>query len=435
MSIQWITLAKIGPFSVKLAYLALCFLLALAVVNSRVINGSIALIRQNIMWVAPYGLYLLMLSMALVGSPGQGIGPRQVLYLTCGLAFAGYLAVDARPGALLRAGGAMGILLFLAAVEVMARQIGLSWTTAIGHFLATGDLNFIIYSFFRAVFNVLSPDGEVSVKAAEKNGVAVCILVAVLLFRAGHTRSRPDWLGIGITLVGLGLIVLLNTRSVLIVAVGSLLLASLLRSVTRNTTSLAGPVMKTAGFVALAVLAVLFAGSDQAVFGTMSDRFAFEDASTEHRLAQYEWAMQQIEGNLLVGQGYADALGAVIHNLFLSAWVHAGLLAFLLVVVFYAVIAAEWIVLMWRVVQRPGRWVLPLPFEWVAVLPIMPLFRVWVSGDAGHLFLGEWIALLAFFGLHLRNRLAVREHAAQGHRDGPAAALLPVATPATARFP
>ena len=58
----------------------------------------------------------------------------------------------------------------------------------------------------------------------------------------------------------------------------------------------------------------------------------------------------------------------------------------------------------WMVLNRPSSWVLPIEPEWVAVLPILPLFRAQVSGG-GAFTLIEWSCLAFFFGLTARNRL------------------------------
>jgi hypothetical protein len=82
---------------------------------------------------------------------------------------------------------------------------------------------------------------------------------------------------------------------------------------------------------------------------------------------------------------------------------HAGLVAFLLVIFTYLMVVVGWFVFLVRVLSQPGYWVLPARPEWIAILPI---FRVWITGDAGHPSFAEWITLCAFFGMILTNRLA-----------------------------
>jgi O-antigen ligase len=140
----------------------------------------------------------------------------------------------------------------------------------------------------------------------------------------------------------------------------------------------------------------------------MSDRFSFEDQSTASRVQQYEAAVVKIKEHPLIGNGYFELDGKPIHNLFLSSWVHAGLAAFVLVLAFYLALLGRWLSILLTVITYPERWVIPIAFEWIAPLPILPLFRVWLSGDGGHLFLGEWLALSAFLGIVLANDLKRR---------------------------
>jgi hypothetical protein len=139
-------------------------------------------------------------------------------------------------------------------------------------------------------------------------------------------------------------------------------------------------------------------------------------------LAQYEWAFSLINESPILGHGYALAeSGLPIHNLFLSSWSYVGFIGFALVLIFYVSFIWVWLRWVFLVLTKPSYWILAARFEWVAVLPILPLFRVWISGGGGHFTFGEWIALGVFVGLLMRNE-AVRwsivedEDQAFGHR-------------------
>lgn len=137
----------------------------------------------------------------------------------------------------------------------------------------------------------------------------------------------------------------------------------------------------------------------------MSDRFAFDDASAAARVVQFETAIERIEKHPITGSGFYEIEGYTVHNLFLSAWMNAGIVAFLLVVCFYILLIGRWLTFVWTIARHPDQWVLPLAPEWIATLPLLPFFRVWLSGDGGNLFLGEWIAIAAFLGAILANDL------------------------------
>ena len=405
MPFQWLSVAGSAEGKLKLPYLVILVLLLSVLINPRAIMGCVMVVRRTALILVPYGFYLLILILALYGSLGQMIPFRQVFFVAAFVALAGYLAILPRPGDLFRYGAGMSLFLFVVVIEVLARKSGLSWTTAIPYFLTTGDLDYVIYSFFRTVFNALNPDGETTVAAAAKNSLAVAVFVAGVLFRAGHAGPAQDRKGWAITLLALFFILMLNTRSVLLVALASLPLVSFLRLARGDAVSLAGVFAKSVLAITFASLVLLFLTSDSGLLDTLQRRFDFSDNSTGSRFQQYGWAMQNIEHNLLTGIGYAEIDGHPVHNLFLGAWMHAGIMAFLLVCVFYVGIIVAWLRFIAGLVRRPDHWILPVRSEWVAVLPMLPLFRVWLSGDAGHLFLGEWLALAAFFGALTANQV------------------------------
>ncbi len=423
MAVQWLGLT---PGGLSVVYPALAAVVLWAAINPPALRASLGLLRAQGLWIGAYALYLPILVLALWGSPGAGLAPRQAVYLMAAVAIAGSLVAARRPARLLRLGGGLCIAVFALAIELKARQVGLGWGRAIGHFLSTGDLDFVVYSFFRAAFNAggAGADAGEMVKAAEKNAVAVCLLAAALLARAAGRRRGADLPGLGLMALALGMIVLLNTRSVLIVAAAALGLAWLLRHADplarRPSPAALRALGLTAALAGLALLLGVLLAVDHPVLALLSERFAFGDQSTDHRLAQYAWAIRSIEANFLTGQGYAEVDDGKIHNLFLGAWVHAGLAAFALVVTFYLAILWAWLSFLWRLLTQPGHWRLELRPEWIAVLPLLPLFRVWISGDAGHLFLGEWIVLAVFCGMLRRNAL---------RRRGGARTADPAATP------
>jgi len=407
MCIQWVTLGSLGPFSVKLPYLMLSLAMIYAASSAARIAACWQFVRQNVVWIAPFSTYLVLLTIALYGSDGQNMSLRQIFYMLGGVAFAGSLAMARDVRSIVRIGGGMAIALFVVTIEILARSIGLSWLDAITEFVRSGDLQFVIYKFFRPVFNSLDPSADVTVVASQKNAIAVCVLTAALLFRSGSRRASRDIIGMGVLGAALVLLLLLNTRSVLIVAGMSLVLTILMSAVMRPAQR-TGLLLKGLAAIAIVGAAVGYTQVETPALDTMSDRFSFDDQSTASRVAQYEAAVQKIQEHPVIGSGYFELDGRPIHNLFLSSWVHAGLAAFLLVLAFYFALLGRWFSILFSIISYPERWVLPIAFEWIAPLPILPLFRVWLSGDGGHLFLGEWLALSAFLGIVLANDLRRR---------------------------
>jgi O-antigen ligase len=429
MPIQWLTLAEVGPFSLKLVYAAFLLSLASFFIDRKAVRAAPDLVAANAVWLVPFFFYLLILSVALYGSAAESMAPRQVFYLAGVIAIASIIAVRHDAPAILRLGSAAGFMAFIVVTEVKAWEVGLSWSIAIPRFLSTGDLDFVVYSFLREIFNTMSPDGEITVKASEKNSVAVCLFVLYLLFRIGFAGPGRDWVGMIMTGLTLLLLIVLNTRSILVAAAVSLVAVYFLRSVAQRALTEHAVILRTTFALIVAALLATLVSVDHPLTHVLSERMAFEDASTEGRMVQYQDTLRQIDENL-GGSGHYESMGRTIHNLFLASWVQTGTIGFALVLVFYVSFILLWLRWVAATLRRPGSWALALPFHWVAVLPVMPVFRVWLSGDAGHLFLGEWVAVAAFVGLLLRNRRAFingSHHPSHAARSAPRREMLDTA--------
>jgi hypothetical protein len=406
LPLTWVNVTTFAGFELQVPYVMamvlgtlLCLSPSAAAVGLRHLPAALA------PWLVAYALYLVILSFGLAGGASKGIVLRQIFFLLCGLSVA--LAVVATGGdaRVLRRGGLLAIAGFLALTEVLARQLGLGWGVVVTHFLSTGDLEFVFYHFLKDLFQLVAAAGA-EAKASDKNVVAVAILTAIFLLRAGHTGTGGDRIGRLATLLGLGVLVILNTRSVLIMAALGLPLAGWLGAMRSGIASPREAVFKTLVFLGLTGTAVMLLSMDTAAVGLIGERLSFADDSAGNRFEQYAWALERIEAAPLTGSGLGEFQGQPVHNLFLGAWMHAGLLAFLLVVFSYLAVATGWIVFVLRVTAQPGYWVLPARPEWIAVLPLLPLFRVWIAGDAGHPSFVEWTTLCLFFALALSNRLA-----------------------------
>lgn len=406
LCLQWVEVGTMGTFSLKLPYLALALVILYVFTGPRKLVDAALMVRRNAFWIAPFAAYLVIIGLIQAGSPAANSAPRQLLYVIGSIALAGSLAATPRLARTFRLGAALGVVMLIFAVEMLARSIGLSWFRAISEF-ASGNLKFVTYSFFREVFNTVDPTGD-PMGASTKNEVAVGVLVLGLLFRSATRSPSRDIVGMIFMALALGLLLLLNTRSVLIAAGLSLLLAIIVGAGSQPQRSIVPLLLKGAGAVALVALAAGASLPADDLSSTLSERFAFADNSTSARLEQYRAALEAIERHPLTGNGYFQVGTHVVHNLFLNAWVQGGLAAFLLVVTFYGGLLVSWVLFVWRAIKRPRAWVLPIAPEWIAPLPIMPLFRVWSSGDGGNMYLGEWVAISCFFGCCLANELRSR---------------------------
>lgn len=420
--IQWVVLASVGNYTVKLPYFALAVIIVYAALDSRRVTACLMFIRQNAAWILTFILYAILLTASVFGSPAQNVGVRQLFYLAGCIAFAGSLAAARNISGILRLGSALAVVLFILVVEITARGIGMSWVDAVSEFVSSGNLRFVVFDFLREVFNAANPEDDVNFVTSQKNAIAVCVLICGLLFRSASTRPWRDVTGMAFLGLVAFLLLMLNTRSVIIVGGASVLLAIALRVLAGQSHNM--PFLALKGLATIAAAAMFFMLSEPSpVSDLIADRFSFDDNSTGARVLQADVALERIAQHPLTGSGFHEVGGYQVHNLFLNAWMNAGIIAFLLVVSFYLILVGRWVAFVWNLVRHPERWVLPLAPEWVAPLPLLPFFRVWLSGDGGNLFLGEWVAVAAFLGLILANDL---RRTALG-----AAAELPQAPPAS----
>jgi O-antigen ligase len=422
LCLQWVTLSSAGSFSIKFPYLALALVIAYLFTGPRKLRAGLLFVRENAFWGAPYLIYIVILAAVLNGTPGESIAPRQLFYVVGVIGLAGCLATVPRLSTIFRLGGILGLLILVVAVEMVARTVGLSWADAITAFLRV-NLQFEVYTFLREVFNAVNTSPDAMVGAAMKNEVAVSVLVLGLLVRSGSKNPARDYVGMAILAAAFALLILLNTRSVLIVAAISLCIAAIVGAAFRPAQSIPSLLAKGMAAIGVAVIAVAYSFAGTAASGILGDRFAFDDYSSASRIVQYQAAFKAIESHPLTGVGYFESDAQAIHNLFLSSWVQVGVAGFALVVVFYLAVVFGWLHFLARVMMRRRHWVLPIAPEWLAPLPIMPLFRVWISGDAGHLFFGEWVSLGIFFGCILANRMQRQKRLALLRRFRPATSI------------
>lgn len=412
---QWIAAAG----GAKLPYLALLAGLSALFLAPRAINGATGVLNRAMLWLVPYAVYLMVLHVALHGSQGQGIALRQAFFLSGFVLVAAWLAASRDPARMVRWWGGAAILSFLAGSEWIARGLGLGWPEAVVRFVQSGDLNFVVYGFFREIFNATAGGAEANVAASQKNMVSATMLLGLILFRAGHAGGDRDRLGLAMTVLVVALLIMLNTRTVLLSLALALVLIGLMGALRGRQLTLGAFLLRIFAALAASLALVLVFSSATALTDVLGARFAFDDYSSGARLQQYVWALQRIEQAFLTGSGYAELNGHPVHNLFLGAFMHAGVGAFLLVCFVYGVLLAAWWGFALRATVSTGYWVLPVRAEWVAVLPLQPMLRMWFSGDAGHNSLVEWTALGAFAGLVAANearRSRLRRRAA--HRAG-----------------
>lgn len=408
MALQWVSLGEVGAFTLLVPYLTLALAAGYPLLFPRGWRAVFDYIKSNAIWMAPLALYLIMVIPILEGTPAANTSARQLFYLLCGIGLAAGIAISRNLPKTFRLGSILGIAVFVIFVEVLAGRIGLSWATAASQLFFNGNLEFVFYSFFNSTFNSLADSADALVNASRKNDVAGCILVLLLLFRSASKTPDRDLWGAIFTAGTLALLVMLNDRSVLISAAICLSLAMAVAAKIRPSTSTVLLLIKIFGALALFALALGTIPPEAGFLSALSERMSFNDLSTDSRLDQYAGAVDLINRHPFTGSGYMQVDGYYIHNVFLAAWVYAGVFAFILVLFFYLILLVRWSAFIKGLLTRPATWVLPLAPEWIAGLMVMPLFRVWISGEGGVMKFAEWVAVSLFLGCVLANRWALR---------------------------
>lgn len=191
LPLQWITLAQLGGFAIRLPYPALLIALMLAMSFPAFRAGFLQMARRSQVWLVPIMFYLLIVTLVLQGSPGQGSPARQFFFAWGCMAVGGAILVLGNPRPALRIAGLACLIDFPIATEIIGRMIGTSWVDAVRAFLS-GDLAFVIYGFLRNIYNFFGEDSAAMVVASEKNAISASLLVGLILFRAAGPRHQTD---------------------------------------------------------------------------------------------------------------------------------------------------------------------------------------------------------------------------------------------------
>lgn len=408
LTFQWIKLVNLGGFALKLPYAIFLVMMAAVAVLPRLRWAWLRLAEECGPWLICFLLYLLIIMPGFHGTFAQGSPIRQVFFALGAMSAGACVLVLQNPQRAFRHAGLLSIFAFLVVTEFIAQQIGTSWVDAVTRFLS-GDLRFVIYSFLRAIYRGVGEDEDnETLLASEKNAISAALFMAFVLYRIAGPARRSDWLGVILTpLLGF-ILLMLNTRSVLLPFVLGLLIVWAMKALHNRRPAATRRILAVFGAVAVLAALMMLAPDSNPFLQMLESRFSLGDSSSASRVNQYSWALNQIDNAILTGNGYVELDNQPVHNLFIASLLHGGLFAFLLTSSFYLIVFAAWLRFVFRAATAPAFWVLPLRLEWVVVLPMLPLIRVWLVGDSGHPALSEWVALAVFFALRLRNRLAAQ---------------------------
>jgi O-antigen ligase len=417
LPIVWGTIVNVGKFSLEPFHISMFLIVGLTFCRPAAYARAFGIIQHHWIFFAGFFLYtfvnLLAFTKSLDDKALDAIVIRQVAFVIMCLAVAVRVTDRRSISASLYVGGALSMVVFLLALGYSAYTAGTSLVSALAALVASGNYQSWTFGFLRHVFNAFSSQSaaaDLEFVTALKNNVATGLLIAYLCFRAGATRfmgsSTAKIFDLIISSLFVICIIMMLSRSVVFAMFIVIMTVLLIDAVARNSATL---VVSLLGAVAAALILVM--ALPDTVVSALQQRFE-DTGSYESRLEVYAIAIPLIEKSFWVGHGLGAPLpnpDDSIHNLFLSAWYNAGILGFLTSAWFW--LAAVTMVGLRILEVMLGRYKmshkLTLFHAWIAVVPIMGLFRCWLIGG-GNLNFSAWFSLGLFFGV-LYNEKVLRK--------------------------
>ena len=395
-TLTWVPVLSGGGTDLELSNMVqLIFILALpfALVFSRRATPVTILFGLFVAWAV-----ILLFALSLHGNQGgTGVVRQQLAQALFGWSLALCIAnSDVRIG---RA-ALVSLIIFLAALELSAIRAGNSIVLGALDFVRTLNRDYFVYWVLRPALNAFTTQVDDPVfLASEINNVANAMVFLVCLTFFQGPDEEPRRRVLAWIVAGLGLIlafVIFSTSAALVIAV--FLLASLFMVTARLS-----PSVRVLAF--LLSLGLILAVS-QPLTTFLSLNLADDEASREARVEQFAYAVEAINERLLTGVGFSEAGGHVIHNWALFSWATAGILAFLLVLAVYLVLAYVTVRLM-KAVPRSAPAIL--------ALSTLIVIRTSVGGAGGIPSGASVLACAVLTGLLIRyGQGGVRPHRAAG---------------------
>jgi O-antigen ligase len=417
LPIVWGTIINIGAFSLEPFHISMFLIVGLTFCRPSAYARAFGIVQHHWVFFVGFSLYmfvsLLSFTISLDAKALEAIVIRQIAFVIMCLAVAVRVTDKQSISASLYVGGALSMFVFLLALGYSAYTAGTSLVDALAALVASGNYQSWTFGFLRHVFNAFSSQGaaaDLEFVTSLKNNVATGLLIAYICFRAGATRymesSTAKIFDVGISSLFLVCIVMMLSRSVVLALFMVIMIVILVDAIARNRATL---VISVLGAIAAAL--ILFMALPDTVISALQQRFE-DTGSYESRVEVYAIAIPLIEKNFWVGHGLGAPLpnpNDSIHNLFLSAWFNAGILGFLTSAWFWFTAAAMVGLRILEVMlgRYKASYELTIFHAWIAVVPIMGLFRCWLIGG-GNLNFSAWFSLGLFFGV-LYNEKVLRK--------------------------
>lgn len=428
LPLVWGTIVHVGTFSLEPFHLSMLLIVGLTFCRPTAFARAFGLIQHHWLFFAGFFAYLfinlLAFTRTLDTNALENVVIRQIAFMIMCLAVAVRVTNKGSISATLYVGGALSMFVFLLALAYSAYIAGTSLFDALAGLVASGNYQAWTFGFLRHVFNAFSTQGaaaDLEFVTSLKNNVATGLLTAYICFRAGAARFMASPFArifdLAISSLFIVCIVMMLSRSVVLALLMVVMIVLFVDAIARNRATI---VISVLGAVAAALILVM--ALPDTVVSALQQRFE-DTGSYESRVEVYAVAISLIEKSFWTGYGLGASLpnpNDSIHNLFLSAWFNAGILGFLTSAWFWLTASAMVGLRILEVMlgRYKSSYELMLFHVWIAVVPIMGLFRCWLIGG-GNLNFAAWFSLGLFFGVLYKEKVLGKGLIDPGKADVP----------------
>lgn len=308
----------------------------------------------------------------------------------------------------------LGLLVFLSIVFYIFHSLGRNVLYEIINYIVNSNVDKLLHGIYPVVFNfssgsVVSHGSEEFIGTSLRNSlIGSFVLFYIMNFFCVDRKLLTVMKKYIIALFLTFLIVVSVSRSNILVFFIVLGMSFFICNILGEKKKIISFYLKWCFFVCLLLVALAF-NIDTVLGGIHVVAERLEAIGSDPRLNMFHDAAARINERPLLGHGVGLEVAALagkhhrIHNLFLASWAEAGILGLVFSISYYLAAVMLWFRYVWSILRCPDRWTLDVSFGWVAVLPVLPLFRALVSGSGGSFTLIEWTCLALYFGLVAKN--------------------------------
>lgn len=413
LPVTWVPIFRIGEITFEVWYLPVLLLPLWIVTKSNTRSVFFGLLYRLRYFIFIYILWWVYICVSyVVHDTREGLVPlfRQLVSFMFFLALTTQLLLEKNLSETLMASAGVAGAAFIIFIVLSSLVAGIPLMGGIGRLFRGGDFELFLYQTLRPILNAHVVAGEAIYSAAMKNNINVLIYVLVIQCLATWGCKLKPWVKKIISVVVICLFIFglfMSTRSVILSYLASGLFVFLALLMKKKSVIPMALMMALVSAIFIMILMVFEVG----YLESFLNRVSKDTQSYGVRVSLMSDAMSAIENNYLFGIGYVQFNELDIHNLFLSSFLYAGVIGFILAVLLYLFILYYWFVGVRYILKRnkslevEGR---NISIEWVACLPILILVRVWLSGSSGHISTMEWTGMAIYMAYLIGQKQRVK---------------------------